>query len=189
METIDVIQPFPTLDNILNLNLEFIFRYEGEKLLNLTSKDERVKAQRLLDLHPDTDRALDSVSSIRGQSLHLRRLCVIKAATCLACPLCSIDEKYGTCRDSACSGNPRATSNPMRHRLTIHSENTTIATLPTTRVEEEGRTPVFQYYPSKTSTTASSGSLKKKNFAFFPLFNVTFVNSRVTGIASSFIRV
>ena len=119
METIDVIQLFPTLDNILNLNLEFIFRYEGEKLLNLTSKDERVKAQRLLGLHPDTDRALDSVSSIRGQSLHLRRLCVIKAATCIACPLCSIDEKYGTCRDSACSGNPRATSNPMR--LSAHN--------------------------------------------------------------------
>jgi DNA-binding MarR family transcriptional regulator len=38
----------PTLDNILNFNFEVLFRYEGEKLLNSLSKEDRNKAEHLL---------------------------------------------------------------------------------------------------------------------------------------------
>ena len=38
----------PTLDNILNFNIEVLCRYEGEKLLNSLSKEERIKAEHLL---------------------------------------------------------------------------------------------------------------------------------------------
>lgn len=38
----------PTLDNILNFNIEILCRYEGEKLLGSLSKEERVKTQHLL---------------------------------------------------------------------------------------------------------------------------------------------
>jgi len=38
----------PTLDNILNFNIEVLFRYEGETLLNSLPKEERTKAEHLL---------------------------------------------------------------------------------------------------------------------------------------------
>lgn len=38
----------PTLDNILNFDLEILCRYEGEKVLGSLSKEERVKAEHLL---------------------------------------------------------------------------------------------------------------------------------------------
>lgn len=38
----------PTLDNILNFNIEILCRYEGEKLLDTLSKEERVKAGHIL---------------------------------------------------------------------------------------------------------------------------------------------
>lgn len=38
----------PTMDNVLNFNLQFSCRYEGEKFLNSASKEERISAQHLL---------------------------------------------------------------------------------------------------------------------------------------------
>jgi len=38
----------PSMDNVLNFNFEVLFRYEGEKLLESLSKEDRIKAQHLL---------------------------------------------------------------------------------------------------------------------------------------------
>ncbi len=38
----------PTMDNVLNFSFEFICRYEGESLVNVASKEQRIRAQHTL---------------------------------------------------------------------------------------------------------------------------------------------